>query len=65
VATDLYTLGRLLKDEERLNEAEPLMLRALIIQLKLARKSAHRHPIPWPISANYKTRKISSDENCL
>ena len=54
VATDLYTLGRLLKDEERFDEAEPLMRRALIIHLKLARKSAQRHRVSWLIAANYR-----------
>ena len=40
------------------------MRRALIIQLKLARKSAHRHPVSWLISANYRglLKKMLPDE---
>jgi hypothetical protein len=64
VAKDLYTLGRLLKDADRLEEAEPLLRRALIILLKLNRGSAGRLPVHWLISANYRglLEKMSFDD---
>ena len=37
---------------------------ALIVQLKLVRKSARRHPVSWLISANYRglLKKMLSDD---
>jgi hypothetical protein len=55
VAGDLFTLGRLLKDEGRFHQAEPLLRRALIILLKLTKRRAKRHIHLWYVAAHYRT----------
>jgi hypothetical protein len=44
VATDLGNLAQLLHDTNRLEEAEPMMRRALTIFLKFTKWTGHLHP---------------------
>ena len=44
VATSLNNLVQLLKDTNRLGEAEPLMRRHLVILMKFTRETGHPHP---------------------
>jgi hypothetical protein len=53
VASDLNNLAQLLKDTNRLKEAEPLMRRALVILLKFTRASGQPHPRVSDALANY------------
>jgi tetratricopeptide (TPR) repeat protein len=43
VARDLYNLGRLLKDVNRLNDAEPLLRRVVQIYVKFTRDTGNPH----------------------
>jgi tetratricopeptide (TPR) repeat protein len=43
VARDLYNLSRLLKDANRLDDAEPLMRRAVKIYVKFTHDTGHPH----------------------
>ncbi|MGI5940344.1 MAG: tetratricopeptide repeat protein, partial [Thermoleophilia bacterium] len=53
VATGLNNLALLLKDTNRLAEAEPLMRRALEILLKSSRAMGHPHPHLYGALGNY------------
>ena len=44
VARDLNNLAQLLYATNRLDEAEPLMERVLVIVLEFTRRTGHRHP---------------------
>jgi hypothetical protein len=44
VAIDLHNLAVLLQDTNRLEEAEPLMRRQLVILVKFTRETGHLHP---------------------
>ncbi|CAN5550420.1 hypothetical protein BH11ARM2_BH11ARM2_15950 [soil metagenome] len=53
VARSLNNLGRLLKNMDRLSEAEPLMRRSLSILLCFERRTGHRYPHFDRMEENY------------
>ena len=66
VATDLNNLAQLLKDTNRLAEAEPLMRRAVEIFSKFGETTGHEHPHMQTAIGNYRrlleAMKLPEDE---
>ena len=54
VARDLNNLAQVLQDTNLLQEAEPLMRRALNILIRLTRATGHQHPHLQVFVNNYK-----------
>jgi len=54
VAIRLNNLARLLQDTDRLDEAEPLMRRQLVIFLDCTRRTGHEHPHLQAAFGNYR-----------
>jgi hypothetical protein len=53
VATDLNNLAQLLRATNRLEEAEPLMRRVVVIVLEFTRSTGHLHPHLKTTLGNY------------